>query len=338
MNYDFEKIELHCHLDGSFRLKTMHELAKEKDVKLPGETLEGFEKWMIKHANAKDVNEYLEMFDAPTQVLQDKASLTRITKELIDDMATEGIVYAEIRFAPQIHTHKGLTQDEATEAVLEGKRLGEEANPSIKIGIITCMMSFGPQSINWKENEETIEVCNKFKNKGVVGLDLAGAEGFVPLSVYKPLFDKAHEYGLNTTCHAGDSVDADTVYDAVFNLKAMRIGHGHHVIKNLETCKYLAQNDIALEICPTSNIQCKTQPSFELHPAKELFDLGVPVTISCDNKVMTRALLKNEYDHCINEMGFTYQDLIKMNINAMRCSFADQDYKDEIIKILENKL
>lgn len=338
MKYDFPKVELHCHLDGSFREKTMYELAKERNVTLPGETVEGFTEWMKKHNDAKDVNEYLEMFDAPTKVLQDKASLSRITKELIDDMASQGLAYAEIRFAPQLHTQKGLTQDDATDAVLEGKRLGEEANPNIKIGIIVCMMSFGQHTINWKENEETIEVARRYKDKGVVAMDLAGAEGFVPLSVYKPLFDKAHEYGVNTICHAGDSVDADTVYDAIFNLGARRIGHGHHVIKNLDTCKYAADNNIALEICPTSNIQCKTQPSFKLHPAKKLFDLGIPVTISTDNRVMARTTLDQEYDHCINEMGFSLNDVIQMNINAMKYSFAEPKYKEEVIKILESKL
>ena len=139
-NYDFPKVDLHLHLDGSFRLETIYELAQERGIRLPGETLEGYGEWMKEHADAKDVNEYLEMFEYPTQVLQDRDALIRVTRELIEDVARQGERYAEIRFAPQIHTRKDLTQRDAIEAVLEGKRQGEEANPSIRTGIICCMM------------------------------------------------------------------------------------------------------------------------------------------------------------------------------------------------------
>lgn len=335
--YDFPKVDLHLHLDGSFRIETMYELANERNVKLPGETLEGYREWMNIHADAKDVNDYLKMFDPPTQVLQDKESLIRLTKELIDDIAKDGLRYAEIRFAPQLHAHKDLTQADATEAVLEGKRLGEEANPSIKIGIITCMMSFGQETLNWKENEETVEVCAAYKDKGVVALDLAGAEGIVPLKNFAPLFDKAKTYGLNIISHAGDSQGPDTVKDAL-DFGVTRIGHGHHIYDDKQLCIRAANNHVALEICPTSNIQCKTQPSFKEHPAKELLEMGIPVTINTDNMVMARTTVNEEYDHCLNEMGFEYKDLIRMNINSFECSFAPQEYKEEMIKILKSKL
>lgn len=337
MNYDFPKVDLHLHLDGSFRIETMYELAKERGIALPGETLEGYRAWMDLHADAKDVNDYLQMFDPPTQVLQDKAALIRVTKELIDDIASQGLRYAEIRFAPQLHTHKGLTQDEATEAVLEGKRLGEEANPSIKIGIITCMMVFGAETINWNENMQTVDTCAKYFGKGVVALDLAGAEGIVPLRNFAPLFDKAKQLGLNIISHAGDSQGPDTVKDAL-DFGVSRIGHGHHIFLDKELCKRAADNKVALEICPTSNIQCKTQPSFKEHPAKQLLEMGIPVTINTDNMVMAKTDVNKEYDHCLEEMGFEYNDLIRMNINSFEKSFAPKDYKEEMISILKYKL
>lgn len=332
--FDFPKVDLHLHLDGSFRVETMYELAKERNISLPGETLEGYAEWMKKHADAQDVNDYLQMFDPPTQVLQDKQSLIRITKELIDDIASQGERYAEIRFAPQLHTHKSLTQSDATEAVLEGKKLGEEANPSIKVGIITCMMCIGPETVNWKENDETVDVCKKYLGKGVVALDLAGAEGIVPLANFAPLFDKAKSLNLPIICHAGDSQGPDTVKDAL-DFGVSRIGHGHHIFLDKELCKRAATNHVALEICPTSNIQCKTQPSFELHPAKQLFEMNIPVTINTDNMVMARTTLDQEYEHCINEMGFTYNDLIQMNINSFEKSFAPDDYKKQMIALLK---
>ena len=335
--YDFPKVDLHLHLDGSFRIETMYELAKQRGISLPGETLEGYREWMNEHANAKDVNDYLQMFDPPTEVLQDKESLTRITFELIEDIANQGLRYAEIRFAPQLHAHKQLSQADATEAVLEGKRLGEEKYPSIKIGIITCMMCMGPETVNWNENMETVEVCHKYAGKGVVALDLAGAEGIVPLKNFKPLFDKAKEYNLNIICHAGDSQGPDTVKDAI-SFGVTRIGHGHHIYQDLDLCMIAAYRQIALEICPTSNVQCKTVQSYKLHPAKRLFGMRIPVTINTDNMVMARVTVDDEYDHCINEMGFTYKELIKMNINSFKVSFAPEAYKEEMIEILNDKL
>lgn len=335
--YNFPKVDLHLHLDGSFRTKTMFKLAKERDVIVPGQTLVGYEEWMLKHSNAKDVNDYLQMFDTPTQVLQDKEALITITKELIDDLANYGVRYAEIRFAPQLHTLKNLTQEDATKAVLEGKRLGEEANPNIKIGIITCMMCIGKEDVNWDANDKTVDVCAKYKDNGVVALDLAGAEGIVPLKNFAPLFEKARKLGLNIISHAGDSQGPDTVKDAL-DFGVSRIGHGHHIYQDLELCKYAADNKIALEICPTSNIQCKTEPSYKEHPAKKLLDMGIPVTINTDNMVMARVNLDDEYDHCLNEMGFTRNDIIQMNINSVTHSFANEEYKNKLIEELKKEI
>ena len=337
--YPFPKIDLHLHLDGSFRISTMYELAKERGIELPGGTLESYEAYMIEHANAESVNDYLQMFDWPTAVLQDKASLARITKELIEDLAAYGVRYAEIRFAPQLHTHKGLTQDDAVEAILEGRRQGLEENPNIHINIINCMMSFGPETLNWKENEETVEVTKRFfSDDGVVALDLAGAEGFVPLSNFAPLFDKAKEYGLNIISHAGDSQDWKTVEDAIKVFGVSRVGHGHHIYENPELVRLAAKKKIALEICPTSNIQCKTRASFPLHPAKNLLEMGVPVTINTDNMVMARTDLDREYDHCLEEMGFEYADLILMNMNSANAAFMKEDLRNEILLELESYL
>ncbi|MBR3227831.1 MAG: adenosine deaminase [Erysipelotrichaceae bacterium] len=332
--FNFPKVDLHLHLDGSFRLESMYELAKERGVDVPGDTLEGFGEWMKDHADARDVNEYLEMFDVPTSVLQDRNSLIRVTRELIEDIAAQGVRYAEIRFAPQLHTAKGLSQRDAIEAVLEGKRQGEEACPSIKTGIICCMMVFGAETINYDANMETATIAHEYLDKGVVCIDLAGAEGIVPLTNFRPFFEKAKELNTPYICHAGDSQDWVTVRDAI-DMGALRIGHGHHIYENPELCRYAARKGIALEICPTSNIQCKSRPSFPLHPAFNLYKVGIPVTINTDNMVMANTCLDREYEHCINEMGFEYKDLIRMNINSFRVSFAPKEYKEAMIKELE---
>lgn len=330
MKYSFPKVDLHLHLDGSFRISSMYEMAKERGIKLPGESEEGYAAWMKKCSDSNSVNDFLKMFDPVSEVLQDKESLSRVTFELIEDIQSQGVVYAEIRFAPQLHTVKGLSQSEAIEAVLDGRNKALEKYPNIKIGIICCMMCVGPETVNWDANMETATITHNYLDKGVVCLDLAGAEGIVPLINFKPLFDKAKELGTPCICHAGDSQDWTTVKDAI-DMGAKRIGHGHHIYENPELSRYAADHELALEICPTSNIQCKTRPSYPLHPAYNLYALGIPVTINTDNMVMSRVTLDDEYDHCLNEMGFEYEDLILMNINSIKYSFLNENDKKEIL-------
>ena len=337
MKYSFPKIDLHLHLDGSFRTSTIFELAEKQNVEMPADTLEEFEQWMKKCSYSGSVNEYLKMFDVTTKVMQDKDSLSRITYELIEDLANQGLVYAEIRFAPQLHTNKGMSQKDAIEAVLDGRNKAMNDYPDIKIGIINCMMCVGPETVNWDANMETATITSKYLDKGVVCLDLAGAEGIVPLSNFAPLFEKAKELGTPLICHAGDSQDWTTVEDAI-KMGAQRIGHGHHVYENPYWSRYCADHNIALEICTTSNVHCQTRQSYELHPAYNLYSLGVPVTINTDNMTMSRVKLDDEYDHCLNEMGFEYEDLILMNINSARYSFMNDEDKNRVIKQLEKCL
>lgn len=335
--YSFPKIELHLHLDGSFRMETIWRLAQEKNIPMPASSLEEYKAFIHRCSNADSVNEYLKMFEAPLQVMQDVDTLVRITFELIEDLANQGIRYAEIRFAPQLHTKQGLSQEEVLKAILEGRRQALEHYPMIKIGIITCMMSLGLPSLNELENLETIELCRSYLGKGVVALDLAGAEGIVPLNHFQPLFNKAKEYNLPCTCHAGDSQAIDSIWDA-FQFGVRRIGHGHHLLDDLEACQVAKEKDILLEICPTSNIQCKTVSSYQNHPMKALFDLGVPISINTDNMTLANVNLDQEYDHCLQEMGFTIRDIIQMNLQAIHHAFLSEEEKQNIIQELEEAL
>ena len=336
MKYSFPKIDLHLHLDGSFRTPTIWELAMQQGVEMPAESPEGFEEWMKKCSYSGSVNEFLLMFDVTTQVMQDRESLIRLTRELIEDIAAQGVVYAEIRFAPQLHTRKGMTQRDAIEAVLEGRRQGMEKT-GIDIGIICCMMCVGNETVNWDANMETAMITHEYLDKGVVCIDLAGAEGIVPLSNFAPLFAKAKELGTPIICHAGDSQDWRTVKDAI-DMGAQRIGHGHHIYENPALSRYAAEHGIALEICPTSNVQCQTRETYELHPAWNLYSIGIPVTINTDNMTMSRVTLDDEYDHCLKEMGFEYEDLILMNINSAKVSFMKEEKKKEVLAELERCL
>ncbi len=334
MKYDFPKLDLHLHLDGSMLPASAWEMAKERGVKMPADNLEDFKKFIVVTTDCRDVNEYLEKFELPLQIMQDKEAITRTAKELVLLLASQGLVYAEIRFAPQLHMRKGLTQDDAIEAVLEGVKLGMEEAKSIEIGVICCAMSVGLETVNKEENLETIRATKRYLGKGVVAADLAGAEGIVPLKNFHYVFDLARELGVPFTCHAGDSDGPQTAWDALeFGTK--RIGHGHKVYDDKELIKKCIEDNVTLEICPTSNIQCQSQPSYAEHPAKKLLDMGVRVTINTDNMVLSDIDLDKEYDHCLNDMGFEYNDLIKMNINSVEAAFMPEEKKKPIIDKLK---
>lgn len=338
MKYDFPKIDLHLHLDGSMLPESAWEMAKERGVKMPADNLEDFKKFIVVTADCTSVNEYLEKFELPLQIMQDKEAIKRTAKELVLLLSSQGLVYAEIRFAPQLHTRKGLTQADSIDAVLEGVNDGmkeaAEAGRPIDIGVICCAMSIGTADVNKEENLETVRVAREYLGKGVVAVDLAGAEGIVPLSDFHYIFDLAREIGMPFTCHAGDSDGPQTAWDALeFGTK--RIGHGHRVYDDKELMKKVIEDNVTLEICPTSNIQCQSQPSYAEHPAKKMFDAGVRVTINTDNMILSDIDLDKEYDHCLNDMGFEYNDLIKMNIYSAEAAFMPEEKKKPIIEKLK---
>lgn len=334
MKYDFPKLDLHLHLDGSMLPKSAWEMAKERNIALPAATLEDFRNFIIVTADCKSVNEYLKRFDMPLEIMQDKDSISRTAKELVELLASQGLIYAEIRFAPQLHTKGSLTQRDAIEAVIDGVKTGMENSKSIDIGVICCAMSIGPETVNMAENLETVRLAKEFLGKGVCAIDLAGAEGIVPLKNYHQVFDLARELGVPFTCHAGDSQGAETVRDAL-DFGAKRIGHGHRIIEDRELCERAIKDGVTLEICPTSNIQCQSQKSYAEHPAKKLFDMGVKITINTDNMILSDINLDKEYDRCLNDMGFKYNDLITMNINSVNASFMPEEKKAPITEKLK---
>ena len=336
LHTQFPKLDLHLHLDGSVPPETLFQLAKEQGVPVPGETLAGYLEYIRRCAQCGSVNEYLKMFDLPVAVMQDGNSLTRVTRELICLLHRQNLAYAEIRFAPQLHTHKGLSQAGAVEAVLAGREQGLKECPGFNVGILCCMMCIGPETANWKENAETVEVTHAYLDRGVVGLDLAGAEGIVPLKNFAPLFQRAAELGIPCTCHAGDSQGPDTVRDAM-DFGARRIGHGHHIYDDPELVRRAIREGITIEVCPTSNIQCMTQPSYGQHPAKKLLDMGLNVTINTDNMTFAGVDLEAEYGHCLGEMGFTPEDLVKMSENSIRAAFLPEEKRLALLSLLDQK-
>lgn len=330
--FSFPKFDLHCHLDGAIAPATLLRLARERGVKLPADNVEELTPFVVCDPDCRSVNEYLAKFDIPTAVLQDSGALETVAYELVKRLDAEGLYYADLRFAPQLHTSKGQTQREAIVAVRRGinRALGEGV--SIKIGFIICAMCIGTADVNRPANIETAKLACEFHSAGVVdAFDLAGAEGLCPLSDFKELFDIVNAKGVPITCHAGDSQGPETVRTAMLEFGSNRIGHGHHIFEDRELCEEAVKRGTTLEVCITSNVQCRTRPSYTLHPIKQLFDMGVRVTLNTDNPVIAGVTLDDEYRHAINDCGFALDDIIRMNIYSAEASFLPEDDKREVI-------
>lgn len=331
--YPFPKTDLHFHLDGSMIPEVTWQLAKERNVELPAETLDDFKEFLIRTADCGDVGEFLARFDLSTAILQDKEALFTTTYATIQNLAEGGLAYVEIRFAPQLHILKGLSQRETIDAVLKAKFKAEKDFPSIKVGIILCAM-IAPNNNNREMNFETARLFEEYVGKGVVAMDLAGFEDSVPMKEYAEIFASAKAKGLPLTIHAGDNGLPQNV-STVIDYGASRIGHGHRCYFDPAVTQKVIDTNTALEICLTSNIQCKTEPSYHDHPAKKLLDMGVKVTLNTDNMVFSNVTIDDEYDHALNDCGFTYNDLIQCNINSIESSFMPKEEKAAYIEKLK---
>ena len=261
----------------------------------------------------------------PIKVMQTKENLSRIARELGEDLEKDDIIYAEVRFAPQLHTKKGLSYDDIVLSVIEGFK-----KCNIKINVILCMMR-GASYIN---NLKTIEVAEKYLNKGVVALDLAGDEKHFKTKDYEELFKIAKEKNIPFTIHAGEADDASSVLDAI-SFGAKRIGHGIRIIEDNYATSEVIKNKVTLEVCPTSNFQTKAVEIYKNHPIKKLYEKGVLITVSTDNNTVSNVSLSNEYERLKSCFGFTDKDFLTFNLNAINAAFISDLEKEKYIKILK---
>lgn len=280
-------IDLHLHLDGSLGVEDCRYLAKLNNVELGTD----FPNNLFVPEDCLSLEEYLTRFDLPLKLLQNKESLIYATKQLVIRLYKLGFIYAEIRFAPQLHLMQGLNQDEVVSYVEEGLKEGLDNCPGFKAGLILCCMRHGEEKVNL----ETIEVANKHKDKYVVAVDLAGAEKLHPSSYYKNIFDLAKRYQLNITIHAGEATGSDEIMMALDN-GAMRIGHGVHLSLDKESIERVVKGNICFEFCPTSNLQTKSLPNYNAVPLREFLNNNIPVTINSDNMTVSNT-------NAIIEMG-----------------------------------
>lgn len=309
--------ELHLHLDGSLRPETVWELAKEQGIRLPAESAEEVKYKMEVPEDCRTLEEYLERFDLPLLVLQRADAIERVTYELVEDLAKEGVDYAEIRFAPQLSVNGGLTQDEVVEAAIRGAERGMKTYPEIRVGLILCCMRGAD---NEALNMQTVETAKKYLGPVVCAVDIAGAEGMFPTENFAPVFAKVREYGIPMTIHAGEAAGPDSMKTAL-SFGTKRIGHGVAAINDPELIRRLIDENVTLEVCVTSNYHTKVVPAIEMHPIHKLLDEGVHVTVNSDNRTCSRTTLQKEKEVLKEQLGFSDEEIEKMQEYAWEARF-----------------
>ena len=315
-------IDLHLHLDGSLTPDDIIELSEIQKVKLPTYDKAELRKY-LSFSGERTLKNYLTYFDLPLSVLQCKESISRAVEMLVTRLAKKGMVYAEIRFAPLLHTRDGLTVDEVVESAIDGLKKGLDKSKFIAQLILCCMRKVGTKV----QNEKTVLAVSKYLGKGVCALDLAGDEEGFGYDEYASLFEKAKALSLPITIHAGERGEPDCVLSAL-KLGAKRIGHGVRLIKDEKLTEYVKNERIGIEMCPISNYQTGAIEDMKNYPLREYLARGILATVNTDSTVVSNTSIEKEFDFLSEHCGFSLEEKVKALMNAVNIAFLPDCYKD----------
>jgi len=330
------KVLLHEHLDGVLRPKTIIELAKtEKYGQLPSENPEELARWFHQGANQGNLPKYLEGFAHTIAVMQTEEALERVAYEQAEDLSRDGVVYFETRFAPIFHMRNGLTHQRVISAVLKGLEEGRKAF-GITSGLIICAMR------NMDVSLEMAELAVDFRQRGVVGFDLAGEEGGFPPKKHVDAFHYIQRQNFNITIHAGEGFGKESIWQAIQYCGAHRIGHGTRLIDDIaivdgkavklgDLAQYVLDKRIPLEICLLSNVHTGAAPSVAEHPFKIFYREKFRVTLNTDNRLMSNTSMTREFAAAAEAFGLSLDDFEKLTINAMKSAFLPYDRRIDFI-------
>ena len=318
-------IDLHLHLDGAITAETAMELAKVQGISLPAKTEKELEKLISVPEGCTSLNDFLRCFELPLSLLQTREGIRRAVRLVLEEQKREGVIYAEIRFSPQLHTRKGLSQEEVLRAALEG--LQDAPIPANLI--LACMRGADNQT----ENEENLELARRFltKDGGVTAVDLAGAEALFPTRDYLELFRRAGESGIPMTIHAGEADGEDSVR-AALEMGAVRIGHGVRARKNPEILEEIRSKGIALEMCPTSNRYTRSIENMKDYPLLMYLESGIKVTVNTDDPAIEGTTISREFRFLKEYFGLTTEQEKMILRNAAEAAFTSDERKHSLYK------
>jgi adenosine deaminase len=330
------KVLLHDHLDGGLRPATVIELAREVGYDgLPSVDEGELAAWFTTGAARQDLVLYLETFAHTVAVMQTKDALIRVASECAQDLAADGVVYAEVRFAPELHLEAGLTLDEVVEAVLEGFRLGS-AGTSLTLGTLVTAMRHAAHS------REIAELAVRHRDAGVVGFDIAGSEAGNPPTRHLDAFQYVAAENFHITIHAGEAFGLPSIWEAVQLCGAERLGHGVRIVDDISVdadgrptlgrlASFVRDRRVPLEMCPTSNVNTGVCDSIAEHPIGLLARLRFRVTVNTDNRLMSGVSLSSEMAALVEAFGYGWEELEWFTLNAMKSSFWPFDQRLRII-------
>jgi adenosine deaminase len=339
------KVVLHDHLDGGLRASTVAELAREIGYTgLPTLDPDELAKWFIADAKGSDLVHYLEGFAHTTALMQTREQIERVAAECALDHARDGVVYAEIRFAPELHTTGGLTLAEVVNAVLAGFALGtQEAERAGHIIVVRTIISAMRQA---HMSEEIAALAISFRDHGVCGFDIAGPEDGFPPTEHLRAFHLIQRENFHLTVHAGEAFGLPSLWEAVQFCNAERLGHGVRIVDDIalvndhyelgRLANYIRDRRIPLEVCPTSNVHTGAALSIALHPIELLRKLRFRVTLNTDNRLMSGITMSSEFEVCAQAFGWTLDDMQWLTLNAAKSAFFQFDLRlamiDTVIK------
>jgi len=327
------KVELHCHLDGSLRVETILDLAEKDGVQLPTTDLDRLRKNLVVGEKRGSLEDYIARFDITLSVMQTPESLERCAYELIEDVAKENVRYIEIRYSPILHTQKDMAPDDSVEAVRAGL-LKAEKDYGVKSGIIVC----GIRNISAEVSLKLADLTVRYKNNGVIGFDLAGAEENFPAKEHREAFYLIHNNNVNATIHAGEAFGPASIHQAIHYCGAHRIGHGTRLKEDKVLMHYVNDHRIPLEICLTSNWQTRSIRSLKHHPIKYYYDNGIRVTLNTDNRLMSGTTLTDEFKIAKQLFGFGLHDFREITITAMKSAFLHYAARKKMIRNIAEEL
>ena len=336
------KVLLHDHLDGGLRPATLIDLAEQIGYRsLPSTDVRGLASWFAESAYSGSLERYLETFTHTLAVMQTRESLVRVASECAQDLAADGVVYAEVRFAPELHTEQNLTLDEVVQAVLDGFAAGSlaaaQAGHQIRVHALLTAMRHAARS------REIAELSIAFRDRGVAGFDIAGAEAGFPPTRHLDAFEYLRRENAHFTIHAGEGFGLPSIWEAIQWCGADRLGHGVRIVDDIEVgrdgrvhlgrlAEYVRDKRIPLEMAPTSNVQTGAAQSIAEHPIGLLAELKFRVTVNTDNRLMSGCSMTSEMTALSEAFGYGWDTLQWFTVNAMKSAFLPFDERLEIIE------
>ena len=322
------KVELHLHLDCSLSFDVVKKIN-------PAISFEEYRKDFVAPAKCPSLADYITRAIKGVELMQTKEQLRLVTLDLFDQLKADNVIYAEIRFAPLIHLAQGLSGEEVVravnDAVVEGiKKTGVEA------GIILCTL----RHFSEEQSMATVHLFDRFKNTHVVGFDIAADEAGFPITNHIKAFDYAHANGIQCTAHAGEAKGAESVRETLQFFRPSRIGHGVRSMEDTALIKILKENDIHLEVCPTSNVQTNVFDKIENHNIDRIYNAGVSMSVNTDARTISDVTLANEYATLVKYFNWDRANFLKCNLEAIEHAFTSKEKKtmirEKIIEVYKN--